>query len=319
MRAKQKSAAGDSGTWSTDFMHSGINGAADEPFGAESMPWRATLDKASAIEALPIRWVWRDWLARGKVHILAGSPGVGKSTQAMTFAAIVSSGGKWPDGTYADAANVVIWSGEDDTADTIVPRMKAAGADLNRVFIAGTMTNGAERRPFDPSRDVPALQAAIEKAGGAGLLIIDPIVSAVAVDSHKNSETRRGLQPLVDLAAAVDAALLGVTHFTKGSEGRAPIDRVTGSLAFGALARVVMVAAREPDSEDGKAGKRILARAKSNIGPNDGGFSYSLELTTRFDNPDIAACFVKWNGSIKGNAQEILANIEGDKDERIGI
>jgi putative DNA primase/helicase len=292
--------------------------AVGEPFGAGSLPWRASLDKASTIEALPIRWVWRDWLARGKVHILAGAPGVGKSTQAITFAAIVSSGGTWPDGTRADVANVIIWSGEDDAADTLIPRLRAAGADLDHIYFA-SMTNGAERCPFDPSQDVQALQAAIEAAGGAGIIIIDPIVSAVAADSHKNSETRRGLQPLVDLAAAVDAALLGVTHFTKGSESRAPIDRVTGSLAFGALARVVMVAAREPDSEDGKPGKRILARAKSNIGPDDGGFTYSLELTTLYDTPDITACIVKWNGSIKGNAREILANIEGEKDESAGI
>jgi putative DNA primase/helicase len=112
---------------------------------------------------------------------------------------------------------------------------------------------------------------------------------------------------------------LGVTHFTKGSEGRSPIDRVTGSLAFGALPRVVMVAAREPDSEDGKPGKRILARAKSNIGPDDGGFTYSLDLVALYDTPDIIACIVKWTGSIKGNARDILANIEGEKDESVGI
>jgi hypothetical protein len=69
-----------------------------------------------------------------------------------------------------------------------------------------------------------------------------------------------------------------VTHFSKGTSGKEPIDRITGSVAFGALARVVMVAAKEPEADDGTAGRRILARAKSNIGPDEGGFAYSLEL-----------------------------------------
>ncbi len=97
------------------------------------------------------------------------------------------------------------------------------------------------------------------------MIIIDPIVMAIAKDSHKNAETRRDLQPIVDLAADLKAALLGVTHFTKGTEGRSPIDRVTGSLAFGALAQVVMLAAKKQD-EDDKPGVRIFMRAKSNIG-----------------------------------------------------
>jgi putative DNA primase/helicase len=93
------------------------------------------------------------------------------------------------------------------------------------------------------------LQAAIEAKGGAALVIIDPI-----------AETRRALRPIADLAARTGASILGITYFTKGSEGRSPIDRVTGSLAFGAAARVVMVAAREQDGGDVKPGKRIFMR-----------------------------------------------------------
>jgi putative DNA primase/helicase len=139
-------------------------------------------------------------------------------------------------------------------------------------------------------------------------------VSATAADSHKNSETRRGLQPLVDTAAKLDAALLGITHFTKGSEGRSPIDRVTGSVAFGALARVVMVAAREQDGGDGKPGPRVLMRAKSNIGPDDGGFNYELQLVPMRERPDIIASVVSWGTSVSGTAREILAGAEARTD-----
>jgi len=146
------------------------------------------------------------------------------------------------------------------------------------------------------------------------LLIVDPIVSAVAGDSHKNGETRRSLQPLVDLAGDVKAALLGVTHFSKGTSGREPIERITGSIAFGALARVVMVAAKEPEAEDGTAGRRILARAKSNIGPDEGGFAYSLELVPMPGDATIEASVAVWGERIDGTARDMLAVAESSDD-----
>jgi putative DNA primase/helicase len=269
---------------------------------------------ASGIKPEPISWLWRDWLARGKMHIIAGQPGTGKTTLAMKMAATVSAGSRWPDGTEATKGNVIIWSGEDDPADTLVPRLEASGADLSSIFFAGEMSCGKERRDFDPAKDITALQAAIGTAGGASLIIIDPIVSATTADSHKNGETRRGLQPLVYMAAKLGAAILGITHFTKGSEGRAPIDRVTGSVAFGALARVVMVAAREQDGDDGKPGPRVLMRAKSNIGPDDGGFNYEMQLVPMREHPDIVAPVVSWGASVSGTAREILAGAEAGTD-----
>jgi putative DNA primase/helicase len=277
----------------------------------EAQPfWTMSLLPASGIKPEPISWLWPEWLARGKTHIIAGQPGTGKTTIAMKMAATVSAGSRWPDGSAAKQQNVVIWSGEDDYTDTLVPRLEASGAGLSRIFFAGEMTCGKERRAFDPAKDIPALQAAIEKGGGASLIIVDPIVSATSADSHKNSETRRGLQPLVDMAAKLDAALLGVTHFTKGSEGRSPIDRVTGSVAFGALARVVMVATREQDGDDGKPGQRVLMRAKSNIGRDDGGFKYDLQLVPMREYPEIIVPVVSWGASVSGTAREILAATE---------
>jgi putative DNA primase/helicase len=208
------------------------------------------LECAANIKPEPILWLWENWLALGKLHILAGQPGEGKSTIALKIAAAVSSGGKLPDGINAKRGNVIIWSGEDDASDTLTPRLEAAGADMSSVHIVRGAKDGKGKRPFDPSRDVPALCEAIKAIGGAVLIIIDPIVMAVAKDSHKNAETRRELQPIVDLAAELKAALLGITHFTKGTERCAPIDRVTGSLAFGALARVVWVADQRQETRN---------------------------------------------------------------------
>src|SRR6476469_8713390 len=86
----------------------------------------------------PVSWLWRYWLALGKLHILAGAPGQGKTTIAIDMAATVTSGGRWPDGSRCDAGHVLIWSGEDDPADTLLPRLIAAGADKSRIhFVSG--------------------------------------------------------------------------------------------------------------------------------------------------------------------------------------
>jgi hypothetical protein len=197
----------------------------------------------------------------------------------------------------------------------IMPRLQASGADMSRVFFVGEVKEGEEARAFDPARDAEALRAAIAEVGNVKLILVDPIVSAVSGDSHKNSEVRRALQPLANLAATVDAALIGITHFTKGTAGREPIDRINGSIAFGALARVVIVAARESSGDDGSTGRRILARAKSNIGPDDGGFAYDLIQEPLSGDPHIIASIARFGERIEGTARQILAVAETQPED----
>lgn len=132
---------------------------------------------ASEVVPEPVTWLWRDWLAKGKLHILAGQPGDGKSTIAFEFAAVISCGGCWPDGHQTQARNVIIWSGEDTPADTIVPRLTRMGADLGRIhFIADLIEEGV-KRAFDPATDMDAVRRAALPLGDVGLIIIDPIAS----------------------------------------------------------------------------------------------------------------------------------------------
>ncbi|MHB1112264.1 MAG: AAA family ATPase [Acidovorax defluvii] len=264
----------------------------------------------------PYRWLWQYWLAMGKLHILAGAPGQGKTTIALAMAATITIGGRWPDGSRCAAGNVLIWSGEDDPADTLVPRLMAAGADRARCFFIEGARRDGEVVPFDPARDLGQLLEAIEKIGGISLLVIDPVVSAVTGDSHKNTEVRRALQPLVDLAAKCDCAVLGITHFAKGGQGTDPAQRVVGSVAFTAVARVVMVAAKVKGDEEGQD-TRILARSKSNIGPDDGGFQYHLEQSEPL--PGIHASHIAWGKAVEGTARELLTDPDdGPQDEGAG-
>lgn len=273
-----------------------------------------TLICASTLKPEPIRWLWNGWIALGKLHILAGRPGEGKTTINLAFASTVTVGGRWPDGTRCPLGNVLIWSGEDDPTDTLLPRLLAMGADPAQVFfVSGARING-ESQAFDPARDMVQLSTAAERVGGCSLLIVDPVVSAVTGDSHKNTEVRRALQPLVDLATVLDCAVVGVSHFSKGSTGRDPTERVVGSVAFGAVARIVMVAAKTKD-DDGTE-RRILARSKSNIGPDSGGFDYAIDQVELDAHPGIFASRITWGAAVEGSARELLAENDEQDSER---
>lgn len=256
-----------------------------------------------------IRWVWRDWLAAGKLHLIAGAAGTGKTTIALSLAATISQGRQWPDGTGAERGSVLIWTGEDGVDDTLLPRYLASCGDPERVhFVKGTTERG-KSRPFDPSTDMPQLLTAAKGITDLRLVILDPVVAAVAGDSHKNTETRRGLQPVVDLAGQLDCAVLGVTHFSKSTSGRDPLERVAGSLAFGAVARVVLATVKSADDD----APRRLVRAKSNLGPDSGGFEYNLFLAP-VPGHEIHAQSVEWGSVLEGTARELMSIEQPDKE-----
>ena len=276
---------------------------------------RVTLTRGDALRVEPIRWLWDGRLARGKVHVMAGAPGTGKSTIALALVAVVATGGRWPDGTICRPADVLVWSGEDDPADTLLPRLLAAGGELRRVHFVSGAVDGDGPRLFDLATDIPALLTAAREIPDCDLAIIDPVVSAVAGDSHKNTEVRRALQPLVGFAAELGVAVLGISHFTKGTAGRDPVERVTGSVAFGALPRVVMAAAKVQDAD---SERRLFCRAKSNIGPDTGGWDYRLVLADVPGAPGVSVVRVQWGDALEGSARDLLAEAEaaGDPEER---
>lgn len=221
------------------------------------------------------------------------------------MAATISKGGYFSDGSLCKKGSVLIWSGEDNPNDTLVPRLMASDADLSKVHFVENTINQFDIRNFDPATDMQPLMMAAALIDDLALLIIDPIVNAVAGDSHKNGEVRRSLQPVVDFGEKLNCAVLGITHFSKGGQGKDPLERVTGSLAFGALARVVLATAK---IYDGNNIKRIVCRAKSNIGLDGGGFSYSLEQ--KEVKSGIFTSYAIWDEPLEGSARELLAEPE---------
>jgi len=284
--------------------------ASPEPLGE----W-VSMIRGSDLTPQPIEWIWPGWLASGKVHILGGAPGTGKTTISLSLAATISSGGAWPDGTQSPKGKAVIWSGEDDPSDTLIPRLKLSGANLDNIYFVGNVHHGHDRRSFDPALDTDSLLQQLMDMNDVRLLIVDPIVSAIAGDSHKNAEVRRSLQPLADLAASLRCALLGITHFSKGTTGREPVERLTGSLAFGALARIVMVAAKHQEINGEGDNQRVLLRAKSNIGPDKGGFVYELVQSEIREHPGVVASCVQWKEPIDGSARDLLREADDVSDD----
>ena len=277
---------------------------------------RANLILLEKLQMTPIVWIWEGWLAKGAIHLLAGVPEAGKTTLALMIAATVSSGWLWPDGTKAEPGHVLIWTGEDDPERTIKPRLIQMGADAKKISVVkGTHDEDGKLRPFNPSTDLPGLAlAAKDIEGGIDLLMIDPIAGVIGgkVDNSNNAGHREKLQPLVDFAEDMHCVVIGVTHFTKGTIGKDPIDRVTGSLAFGAVARIVLVATKNKSGEP----ERMFIMAKNNLGPTLGGFGYSITGSPLMEDERIIASRINWLERLEGSARDLLAEAEDSgKDE----
>lgn len=237
--------------------------------------------RLSDVEPEPVRWLWPGRIPAGKLTLMAGDPGLGKSLVSQTVAAIVTRGAAWPDGAAGgEPGGVVILSAEDDVADTIRPRIDAAGGDPSRVIVLEAICwSDGERegeRSIDLGADLEAVEAAIEAAGRdvpCRLVIVDPISGYCgAKDGNSNTDIRGMLAPLVRLAAVRGVAVLAVTHLRK-SPGAA-VYRAMGSLAFAAAARAVWGVTR--DADDPTRERILLLAVKQNLSAAPTGMAYRV-------------------------------------------
>ena len=267
------------------------------------------LISAADTEETSVDWLWKGFLARNKLHLLSGAGGSMKSTLTLSWAATVSRGGRWPDETRAPRGNVIIWTGEDDLSDTVKPRLRFAGADLRRCYFVEGVEEKGKERSFDPSTDIAKLAKACDELGEVSLIIIDPAISVVQRDSNSAAEVRRGLDPLIMLGRKYRAAVLGIHHLNKGSKGRTPGDRVTGSGAWTQAPRLsLMVAAI--DMGDGKVPDSWVLTCDKTWGKGKGGgYEYGFE-----EEPETEITRIKWGRRLEGSAHSILMEAEGGED-----
>lgn len=283
-----------------------------EPNVPEQARRRVSLTPASQITIRAVRWLWKDRIPSGCLTLLAGREGIGKSTVAYQLAADLTRG-KLLGAAEGEPRNVIVAATEDSWGHTIVPRLMAAGADLDRVFrVDVTTSTGAEGTLTLPS-DLGDLEWAITEISAA-LILLDPLMSRLGadLDSHKDAEVRQALEPLVALADKCDAAFLGLIHLNK-STGGDPLSRMMGSRAFAAVARAVLFVMTDPDDES----VRLLGQPKNNLGRTD---LPTLTFTIRsayvadtVDGQPITTGQIDWLGSTGRSIAEALAEADGGK------
>jgi putative DNA primase/helicase len=265
-------------------------------------PAQIVLEYASDVEAHPVEWLWSGRIARRKITLLAGAPGIGKSQISIDIAARISAGARWPDQGRAPSGSVIILSAEDSADDTIRPRLEAAGAELTKVAILKSVTEATGRqRTFSLQADLDALGQKIAEIGDASIVIIDPVTSYMGlVDSHRTTDVRAILEPLDKFAARFNVAVIAISHPPKSPQSNA-LHAVTGSLAFVAAPRLVFIAIEEAETS-----RRLLLPAKNNLGPFAPGLGFRLAQTIVCDS--LVASHVEWDSApVTVTANEALA------------
>ncbi|MFY9737700.1 MAG: AAA family ATPase [Candidatus Cybelea sp.] len=216
----------------------------------------------STVEPEQVSWLWNGRIPRAKVTVLAGDPGAGKSFLSVAISAAITGGPPLPDddAVQPTSGRVIMWNGEDGIADTIRPRADACGMDTSKcTVVRGTLDAEGKCHPFSLA-DVAQLEDEIEGFGDVAALVIDPIQALLGgVDSHKDAETRAALQCLVTLAERTGVAVIVVMHLRK-AEAQKALYRVSGSIAFVAFARSVLLVA-----VDEETGRRAIAPLKHNL------------------------------------------------------
>lgn len=262
------------------------------------------------VEPEQVHWLWDQRLPAGKLTVLDGDPGVGKSTLSVTIAAHISTGRDWPDGSACPKGSVLLLSGEDGLADTVRPRLDAAGGDPSRVHALDAVmltTPEGDRIERDPHLgDIGALSSAVREHG-ISLIVVDVLMAFLpsGTDSHKDQDIRGVLRRLKDLAESSGAAVLLLRHLNK-SAGGSPMYRGSGSIGINGAARCAMLVARDPEDTE----LIVLAAVKNNLSPPAPALGYRI-----IDHFGVGR--LEWQGIVDRQASDLLlASSDDDRDER---
>ncbi len=238
------------------------------------LPPQAISRRLKDVEREQLEWLWPGRIPLGKLTLLAGDPGLGKSFVTLDVAARVSRGEPWPDMPLLkqSPAGVVLFNAEDDLADTIAPRLDRADADDANIVAVEGLAEAGRRRHFSLEADLPRLEEVIDETPGTRLIVIDPISAYTGkVDSHKNADVRGLLAPLAELAGRHRVAVVAVTHLSK-SGGAKAVYRAMGSLAFAAASRAVWAVAKDQDDPE----RRLFLPGKLNLARDPDGLAYRI-------------------------------------------
>lgn len=252
---------------------------------------------AATVTTKPVKWLWRGRIPKGKLTLFDGDPDLGKSVVTIDITARKSTGRSFPDGAPCEVGNVLIVNVEDGIDDTIVPRLKAHGADLERVFIFSSVPD--ERggtRLLDLPGDIALLENKVLQRG-VDLLIIDPVLTMLGGDANKDQDARKALAPIRDMAERTDTAVVAVRHLNK-SVGLKAIQRGGGNMGLIGVARAGSFFAEHPDDDR----LRVMAPHKSNLAQRPPSLSYRIVSSVLHN-----TARVEWAGTTDHDANSLAA------------
>ena len=247
-----------------------------------------------------LRWLWTGRIPAGKITVLDGDPGLGKSTLLCELAARISRGDPLPGDNSEPTAprGVLLFSAEDDVHNTIRPRIDAAGGDPERIVVFVAVPDGTDTgRPFALPRDLPILDALVERVDAA-LVIFDPLVAFLpaGVSASIDQHVRHALGKLKASAERTGAAIVLVRHLNKSASAN-PLYRGLGSVGIIGAARSALLLAADPEDPQ----RRILALAKGNLSRPPASLAFRLE-----EIPAAQVARVVWDSESPWTATELL-------------
>jgi putative DNA primase/helicase len=233
-------------------------------------------------------WLWPERFALGKIGLIAGLPDEGKGQLLAYIAARCTRPDlPWPnDEGRTPLGNMLLLTAEDDPKDTVVPRLAAAGADLDRVEIVKMVHDRDEksgrqrRRTFSLVNDLEKLRQKIAEVGNVVLILIDPISAYLGVgevDSFRDADVRAVLTPLKELAEELRVAVIAIMHFNKKADVLNMMLRICNSIAFAAASRHAFGIVDDPDNA-----RKLMVRGKNNLARKD-----DRALAFRFDEREV--------------------------------
>lgn len=265
----------------------------------------AKVVRLSDVEIERVTWMWQGYIPNNKLVLLEGNPGLGKSTLTCWIAAQVSKGISFPCGTTNEPKGVLFISAEDGVADTIKPRVEAAGGDSTAIYcVKGMEYQGVEGiTDLSMRSHLEALKEEILNHS-VGLVIIDPLMALIgeSKDSHKDQAVRAITTPLAQLAEELQVTILAIRHLNKHGSSQA-ILRGAGSMGIIGSARMALLVGVDPQDEN----KRVLAVVKSNLAKKADSLSFEL-----ISHSTIDAAIIQWNGVSTHNADDLVRPPSGE-------
>lgn len=247
----------------------------EEIQGNGARPATSTLTNFTEIVAKPVRFLWRDRIALGKITALAGRPKIGKGLLYSRLIAELTQGRL--EGDLGGPGRAIIVTTEDEPGDTLKPRLMAAGADLSRVSMF-QMGSKDEPVPFRVPGDAEELGRRVAESQTA-LVVIDPLMEFLdeKTDAHKSKSSRHAISAVNQIAREHGCAVLCVFHLNKGVSTD-PLLRHEGSAAFTQIVRSGLMLGFDPDDPDGDEGdRRVLAVSSSNLARLASSLAFQIE------------------------------------------